>query len=497
LCLQPKVCKHRKGQGNMSKLVINKNFRKSKIDKNIYGHFSEHLGRCIYGGLFLDGKINMPVIEALKKINIPVLRWPGGCFADEYHWKDGIGPKEKRKKMVNTHWGGVTEDNSFGTHEFMELCELLGCEPYVNGNLGSGTVQEMSEWVEYMTLDGVSPMAALRAENGRKEPWSLKYFGVGNENWGCGGHMRPEYYADEYRRYQTYVRSYGANKIYKIACGSSGLDYNWTDVLMDRAGKFMDGLSLHHYTVPLDWSYKGKATDFDLDTYYMTLDKALLMDELIENHSRIMDRYDPEVKVDIIVDEWGTWYEVEPDTNPGFLFQQNTMRDAIVAACTLNIFNLHSRRVTMANLAQTINVLQAVILTEGEKFILTPTYHVFDLYKAHQDATLIDSYVEAFQIGGEKVKVPNLHVSASVNENDVVTVTLANLSATDSQLIECENGYKPEKVSARILTGAMDAHNDFDSPDNVTIKDFSDIKVHDNGFNFTIPACAVMEITVK
>ena len=480
----------------MSRLIINKTLRKSKIDKNIYGHFSEHLGRCIYGGLYLDGNFNLPVIEALKNIKIPVLRWPGGCFADEYHWKDGIGKKENRKKMINTHWGGVTEDNSFGTHEFMELCELLGCEPYVNGNLGSGTVQEMSEWVEYITLDGVSPMSALREQNGKKDPWKLKYFGVGNENWGCGGNMRPEYYADEYRRYQTYVRSYGGNKVYKIACGANGNDYNWTEVLMERAANYMDALTLHHYTVPFDWNNKGSATEFSERDYYETLGKALYMEELINNHSRIMDKYDPEKRVGLIVDEWGTWYNVEPGTNPGFLYQQNTMRDAVVAACTLNIFNAHSDRVTMANIAQTVNVLQAVILTEGEKFVLTPTYHVFDLYKAHQDAILIDSYVQSKLIG-EKADIPNLHVSASINENEAITITLANLSVSDSEAIDCVTGFKPVVVTARILTGEMNAFNDFDKPEAVKIKKLDGIEITADGFKFNAPPCSVIEITVK
>ncbi|HEX3077188.1 MAG TPA: alpha-L-arabinofuranosidase C-terminal domain-containing protein, partial [Lachnospiraceae bacterium] len=392
------------------KYVVNVSKKKARIDKNIYGNFSEHLGRCIYEGLYvgedasienIDG-IRVDVLNALKAMKLPVLRWPGGCFADEYHWKDGIGPKENRKKMINTHWGGVVEDNSFGTHEFLHLCELLGCEPYINGNVGSGTVQEMSEWVEYMTFDGLSPMAQLREDNGRKEPWKVKYFGVGNENWGCGGNMRPEYYADLYRRFGTYVRNYGDNKIFKIACGPNSDDYNWTEVLMKNAGTFMDGLSLHYYTLPNDsWTDKGAATGFDKDAYYKTLKKTLFMEELITKHSTIMDRYDSEKRVAMIVDEWGTWYNVEEGTNPGFLYQQNTMRDALVAGINLNIFNKHADRVRMANIAQLVNVLQSVILTEGEKMILTPTYHVFEMYSAHQDNELLDSYIESGMVGTE------------------------------------------------------------------------------------------------
>ena len=313
-----------------------------------------------------------------------MLRWPGGCFADEYHWRDGIGPYEDRPKTINTHWGGVVEDNSFGTHEFFHLCELLGADPYICGNVGSGTIQEMREWIEYITFDGPSSLAELRKANGREKPWKLPYFGVGNESWGCGGNMRPEYYADLYRRYSTYVRNFSDNRIYKIACGASDFDFRWTEVLMREAGRFMDGLSLHYYTVPGDWSNKGSATEFDEREWFVTMKKTLVMDDLITRHSSIMDYYDPEKRVGLIVDEWGTWYDVEPGTNPGFLYQQNTLRDALVAGINLNIFNNHCDRVHMANLAQTVNVLQAMILTEGERMVLTPTYHVFYMYKVHQ-----------------------------------------------------------------------------------------------------------------
>ena len=276
-----------------------------KINKNIYGHFSEHLGRCIYGGVYVGEKSDIPnvngmrtdVVQALKKIGVPVLRWPGGCFADEYHWEDGIGPKETRKRMVNTNWGGVVEDNSFGTHEFMELCRQIGCEPYVNANVGSGTVREIAEWVEYMNSTGDSTVVQKRWANGHKEPFNLKYLGVGNENWGCGGNMRPEYYADEYRRYQTFCRNYGDNKLYRIACGPSSGDWNWTDKLMERAGRYLDAITLHHYTVPHTWDKKGSATDFDADEYYLTLRNAAYMDTLIRGHLAIMDKYDHEHRV--------------------------------------------------------------------------------------------------------------------------------------------------------------------------------------------------------
>jgi alpha-N-arabinofuranosidase len=435
------------------------------------------------------------IVDALKHIRLPLLRWPGGCFADEYHWKDGIGPREKRKKMINTHWGGVIEDNSFGTHEFLDFCEQIGCEPYITGNLGSGTVQEMSEWVEYMTFGGVSPMSALRAENGREKPWKVKYFGIGNENWGCGGNMTAEYYADEYRRYQTYIRNYDGNRIYKIACGASDTNYKWTEVLMSSAKNLMQGLSLHYYTITNTWAKKGSATDFTEQEYYTTLKKALFMEEIVANHSNVMDKYDPEKNIGIIVDEWGTWFDVEPGTNPGFLYQQNTMRDALVAAVTLNIFNQHCSRVKMANIAQMVNVLQALILTDGEKMLLTPTYHVFDLYKEHQEGTLIESYAETTGAGTQDAPVPDLHVSASEKDGKI-HITLANLSSRESRKVTMELlGAKTDNISARILTDGIHAHNDFANTNKVKPADFKDFSRTEAGASFTIPACSVMGIT--
>ena len=489
----------------MNRLIINTNRKKSKINRHIYGHFSEHLGRCIYGGLFVGEDSDIPndkgmrtdVVNALRYIKVPNLRWPGGCFADEYHWKDGIGPKEKRKKMVNTHWGGVVEDNSFGTHEFMELCSQIGCEPYINGNLGSGTVQEMQEWVEYMTFDGESPMTALRTENGRKEPWSLKYFGIGNENWGCGGNMKPEYYAHEYRRYQTYIRNFGDNKIFRIACGGNDDNYNWTKVMMEKARCYMDALTLHYYTITTgSWENKGNATGFSKVEYYQTISRAFLMDKFVDNHSRIMDHYDPENRIGLIVDEWGTWHNVEEGTNPGFLYQQNTMRDALVAAVTLNIFNRHSRRVVMANLAQTVNVLQSLILTKDDKMLLTPTYYVFDLYKGHMDATLLDSYVECAEIGEDTALIPHLDVTASQDDKGNIHITLSNLSADEEKEIDCIiPGIEGKQINARILHDKIDAKNDFDALENVKVIGFDEITATPEGCFFTIPACSVMEIT--
>ena len=482
----------------MAKISLDRSRSAGSISRYIYGHFAEHLGRCIYGGIFVGKDSPIPnvngirtdVVEAMKRLNLPVLRWPGGCFADEYHWRDGIGPLEQRKRMVNTNWGGVVEDNSFGTHEFLDLCRQVGCEPYITGNVGSGTVQEMSEWVEYLNSEGDSTVVKERWANGRKEPWGVRFWGVGNENWGCGGNMRPEFYADNYRRYQCFCRTYGSNKLYKVACGPSDADVNWTEILMKNAAFCMDGLSLHRYTIPGGWDHKNRATVFTEEDYWETLALSVDMDRVLSMHEKIMDRYDPEKRIGLIVDEWGNWFEVEPGTNPGFLYQQNAMRDALVAAYHLDIFNRHCDRFFMANIAQTVNVLQAIILTEGDRMVLTPTYHVFDLYKDHMDARELDCFVEADQAGTEKWPVPGLTASAS-EKDGVITLTLSNPLPEKAQEVQiCLKGEAIGEVSGRILSGKMDAFNDFDNAP-LAIQPFTGFEVRSGLLKVTLPPCSV------
>jgi alpha-N-arabinofuranosidase len=478
-----------------------------EISRMIYGHFAEHLGRCIYEGFWVGEDSFIPntrgirndVVEALKKIKVPVLRWPGGCFADEYHWKDGVGPRELRPGMINTHWGGVVENNHFGTHEFFDLCEQLGTEPYVCGNVGSGTVQEMMEWVEYMTSDADSPMANLRRRNGREKPWKLKYFGVGNESWGCGGSMTPEYYANEFRRYNTFVKNYDrANPIYRIACGANDDDYRWTEVLTANVGRRMQGLSLHYYTVPGTWQRKGSATQFAEADWHTTLRKALSMEERVTRHAAQMDKADPQKRIGMIVDEWGTWFDSEPGSTPGFLYQQNTLRDALVAGITLNIFNQHADRVKMANIAQTVNVLQAMILTDEEKMIVTPTYHVFEMYQVHQDATLLPVEIRCsdYQFGNEKI--PMVSVSASKDKAGAIHVSMCNLNPGEAVNVEVAiAGLKLGKMSGRLLTApAMNAHNTFDRPENVKPVEFTGARATESGYEATLPAKCVVVLTI-
>jgi len=492
-----------------NKLTIHADQGKSTINKNIYGHFSEHLGRCIYEGIWVGTNSDIPntrgirndVVAALKKIQIPVLRWPGGCFADEYHWKDGIGPREKRPAIYNSHWGGVVENNHFGTHEFMDLCEQLGTDAYICGNVGSGTVQEMMEWVEYLTSDAQSPMANLRRVNGRDKAWHVKYFGVGNESWGCGGNMTPQYYANEYKRYNTFVKNYNKeNPVQRFACGANDSNYRWTEVLMADAGSRMNGLSLHYYTIPTGvWRNKGSATQFAEDQWHSTLRRCLEMETLVRKHGEIMDKTDPQKKVGMIVDEWGTWYDVEPGTNPGFLYQQNGLRDALVAGITLNIFNQHCDRVKMANIAQTINVLQAMILTDKEKMILTPTYHVFEMFTPHHDATLLPNELECANYTFGTNSIPTVSASASKAKDGKITITLCNLNPNAAAELTCDlQGAKASKITGRALTAeTIQAHNTFEKPAVVKPANFSDFKVSDGGFTVKLPAKSVVVLAVE
>jgi len=493
----------------MNRIVINADLGKDTISRHIYGHFAEHLGRCIYGGIWVGEDSPIPntrgirndIVAALRTIKIPNLRWPGGCFADEYHWMDGIGPRENRPVMINTHWGGVTENNHFGTHEFLDLCEQLGCEPYICGNVGSGTVREMSQWIEYVNCGDASQMAKLRAQNGRKEPWAVRFWGVGNENWGCGGRMRPEYYADQYRRYQQYCRKWGNTNPLKIACGPSNDNYPWTEVLMREAAPYMWGLALHYYTsnVLPGVGRAGAATGFGEDEWFLFLNRAFRIEELVARHSTIMDKCDPAKKVAMVVDEWGAWYQVEPGTNPRFLYQQNSLRDALIAAVHLNVFNQHCDRVRMACIAQTINVLQAMVLTQSEKMLLTPTYHVFEMYREHQDATLLPLDLQCGRYEFEGESIPALHASASRDAGSRVFLTVCNLDPRNGAEVACViRGVRASEVEGRVLTAdALDAHNTFDKPEAIRPVAFTRARFEGQTLRIDLPAKSLVALRIK
>jgi alpha-N-arabinofuranosidase len=493
----------------VNQLVVVANNPGTVISKDIYGHFSEHLGTCIYGGIWVGTDSKIPntygirndVLFALREIKVPNLRWPGGCFADTYHWKDGIGPQEKRASIVNTNWGGVTEDNSFGTHEFMKLTELLGCDAYINGNVGSGSVKEMAEWVEYLTSGSESPMTKLRKENGREAPWKVKYFAIGNENWGCGGNMTDEFYANTMRQYSTFLGDYAGNKLYRVACGPSDFNYGWTETLMKDGGtrSRFQGLSIHYYSIVDGWGYKGSATKFDEREWFETMRMNLQMDNIIKGHAAIMDRYDPQKTKGLVVDEWGNWFNVEPGTNPGFLYQQNTMRDALTAAIHLNIFNRHADRVKVANLAQIVNVLQSVILTKDDKMVLTPTYHVFRMFRVHQEARLLNIDLRCEDYANGNKKIPAISASASVDKDGKVHISLANLNPNKSVSVTCPViGEAFKNITGEVLTASeMNSFNSFENGEVVKPAQFNGFTMKDGVLTINMPSksVVVLELT--
>lgn len=523
------------GQSSVA-LVVDAGASKYTISRHIYGHFSEHLGRCIYDGYWVNESMSVPkqdrirldIVDALKKIKIPNLRWPGGCFADEYHWRDGIGPRLLRPTMVNTNWGNITEDNSFGTHEFLMLCELLNTEPLIVGNVGSGTVEEMSRWVEYVNYNGISPMTNLRKQNGHEKPWKVTFWGIGNESWGCGGRMTPEYYVTQFRQYSNFAKNYPGAQLKKIASGGSGTNYRWTEVLMQGlssaynyglgSGSWggMWGIDVHYYTRPprgrMDQSgqriqgrqdapveSQGSATNFTEATYFATMQNALQMDEIIKGHDAVMTKYDSLKRIALVIGEWGIWTDPEPGTNPRFLYQQNSLRDAIISGSTLNIFNNHCDRVKMAQLAQTINVLQALILTDGPKMILTPTYHVFDMYKVHQDARMLPvNFTSPDYVFGNQI-LPALNVSASMDSTGTVHITLVNIDPGKSITLSTTlNQVKWTTVTGQILTSAkLTDINTFDAPDNIKIAKFDGAKKQGNILNIVLPSKSVVLLELK
>ncbi|PZQ61939.1 MAG: alpha-N-arabinofuranosidase [Sphingomonas taxi] len=475
-------------------------------DRRIFTQFAEHLGNGIYGGLWVGNDRRIPntrgvrndVVAALKDLGTPVIRWPGGCFADEYHWREGVGPRAKRPVKINTHWGGVTEPNSVGTHEFMDISEQIGAEVYISGNVGNGSPQEMAEWVEYMTSPA-GTLAGERAKNGHKAPWKVPYFGIGNELWGCGGNMKADYAADVTRRYATFVKAPAGTKILKIASGANVDDYNWTEVMMREAGGQLDALSLHYYTIPGGWAPRASAIDFDEAAWAETLAAAWKMDELVTKHSAIMDKYDPGKRVFLAVDEWGTWYAQDPGTHPGFLRQQNSLRDALVAAIHLNIFARHADRVKMTAIAQMVNVLQAMILTDGPKMVLTPTYHVFKMYKPYMDGTVLPIEITSPWYSKDQWVLPAVSASAVRDKGGVAHVALANADPNRSITVTTTlTGLSATRATGQILTApAINAINTFDAPNAVVPAAFNDARVDGGRLTVTLPAKSVVMLDLN
>jgi len=480
----------------------------AKIDRHIYGQFAEHLGRGIYEGVWVGPKSKIPntrgfrndVVAALRDLHVPVVRWPGGCFADEYHWRDGIGPRAKRPVTLNTNWGGVPETNEFGTHEFLDFAELIGADAYINANLGTGSPREMAEWLQYMTSDKPTALTAERTRNGHPKPWKISYFAVGNEAWGCGGNMTPDYYVDLYKQYATFLKAPRGARPLLIASGGNDNDTSWAEALTSKVHRDIDAITFHYYTLPGDhWENKGPTTGFGEDQWISTLAHTLRMDDFITQNSAVMDKYDPEKKIGFAVDEWGTWYDPEPGREPGFLYQQNTLRDAVVAALNFNVFHRHADRVHMANIAQMVNVLQAMILTRGPQMVLTPTYHVFRMFRPFQDATFLPAELQSprYQLGS--ASVPAVSVSAARTATGAVVVALVNLDPNKAMPVSAAlAGVTATQTSGEILTAsAMDARNTFDAPNMIHPVPFTGASLAGGKLSLSLPPKSVVVLTLK
>ena len=486
-----------------------------KISRHLFGQFAEHLGTCVYDSIWVGEGSPIPhvrglrrdVVDALREIRMPNLRWPGGCFADAYHWRNGIGPRHQRPRLRNDTWGSI-ETNAFGTHEFLDFCAQAGSEPVICGNLGSGTVQEMRDWVEYLNAPIGAGLADERAANGHPAPYGVRYWGVGNESWGCGGLMRAEYYADEFRRYASFLGNYEKQSLFRVATGPGVDDFHWTEVMMREcsAPRFnpgvMDGLSLHYYmnggVPPGRVQQQLRATSFGPDEWRTVMAHGWYIDELIAKHAAIMDRHDPSKRVKLIVDEWGSWYAPDPGVRPSLFFQQQTVRDALLSALTFDAFIRHADRVHMANAAQVANVLHSVLLTFGAHTVRTPTWHAFHLYMPHQDARRLPVATDLALATHEGLAYPRVSASASLADDGSVTITLAHTDPVESIALELNLTGAPATIrpSGRILTAAaLTDCNTPDAPDRVAARSWSEFQFNHGRLTATLPPASLVAIS--
>lgn len=478
------------------------------IARQIYGQFAEHLGSGIYGGLWVGPDSPIPntrgwrndVLQALQALKVPVLRWPGGCFADEYHWRHGIGPRAQRPVRINTTWGGVAEPNAVGTHEFFDLAELLGAEAYVNANLGTGTPGEMADWLEYLTSDGPGSLAQERRANGRDKPWRVHYWGIGNEAWGCGGHMRPEYYADLYRHWSTFAKAPRGNRPKLVASGGQNDELQWTEVLSREVKQRMDAITHHRYSLPTgNWQVKGSAIGFPEAQWISTLAVAQKIDDNLVQQRAVLDRHDPAGKIGFYFDEWGSWYDPEPGTDPGFLVQRNTLRDAVLAARHFHVFHRHAERVKMANIAQMVNVLQAMVITDGPRMVLTPTYHAFQMHLPFHDARRLPVQLQgnpAYSLGAHRLE--QLSASAARAADGRLVLSLVNQHPQQALAVDVAvQARAVARVQGQLLTAdAMDAENTFAAPQRLQPQPLQ-AQAEAGRLRLTVPAKAVLVLTVQ
>lgn len=487
-----------------------------KISRYIYGQFVEHLGRGVYDGIWVGPQSPIPntrgirndVVAALRELSVPVVRWPGGCFADEYHWRDGIGDRAKRPVRRNNWWDGL-ESNAFGTHEFFDFAQMIGADTYLSVNVASSNPTEMREWLEYLTSKGQDNIANERRANGRDAPFKVDFIGIGNESWGCGGNMTPDYYANELRRFGTFVHKKGLAfhdnqdvTAQRVASGANNLDTNWTDVVTKQAGHQMDAISLHYYALATgDWVNRNtaKATGFAEAEWNGILYQATRMEDVLNVHEAVLDRNDPDRRIGLFVDEWGSWYAPETGTNPAHLYQQNSLRDALLAASTLNIFHRHTARVRMANIAQAVNVLQAMLLTDGAAMTRTPTFYVFRMYKPFQGATPFPVSVNAPKIVTPEGGFPAVSISAAKAADGSLIIAVANMALKAEQMLSLNLGSNVYRnVSGEVLTHSrMDAHNTPDQPEMIGPSTFKGARIEGKHLIADIPAKAVVVLKLK
>lgn len=506
--------------GGEARLTVDTDHLGATIDPNIYGQFVEHLGRGVYEGIWVGPDSPIPnvrgirsdVVAALRRVQVPVIRWPGGCFADGYHWADGIGPANQRPHGINAAWDKSPETNAFGTHEYMDFLDQIGAKAFLSVNVGSGSVREADDWMRYMTAPADSAPGKVRAANGHDAPWAVPFIGVGNESWGCGGNMTADTYAAAFRHYAAFLRNYSGERPKLIAVGADTDDYDWTEKVMAQAMMWrpnptplaytterplMWGLSLHFYSFAgNDWRNKGRNIGFGTEQWAAALTRAHLTDDLIRRHAAIMDRYDPKKQIAIAVDEWGAWFDSEKDA-PSQLYLESTLRDAVIAGMSLNIFNNHADRVRMANVAQMVNVIQSLVLTDGAKMVVTPTWHVFDLFKVHQGATLIPVDVQAPDYVEGDVRLPGLSVSGSKDAAGKLHLTIVNLDP--AQLRPVRIALKPggwRSASARMLTAdRIDSRIRFDAPDPF-VPAALPVRSSSGGLSLTVPSKSVTLVEI-
>jgi alpha-L-arabinofuranosidase len=475
----------------------------------LYSQFAEHIGGVIYDGIWVGPESKVPntdgmrraLVEHVRQLGPVVVRWPGGCFADKYHWRDGIGPRTKRPRRFG-RWREETETNQFGSHEFIGFCKLCGVEPYFAANVGTGSPEEFQQWVEYCNAPaGSTSLADERATNGQREPFGVRFWGVGNESWGCGGKFIPEDYCREYRRFTDWLPQYGV-PLYLIAAGPNGNNTEWARRFFarwaDGARAPIQGWAPHYYC-----GTTGHALQFTTDQWYEQLHKANHMETLIKDQWRALAEFDPKHSVKLVIDEWGSWHPDGTEINKRHLYEQmGTLRDALVAALSLDTFNRHAEKVDMANIAQLINNLHSLFLADGDRFVATPSFHVYAMYRPHQGGKGVRIAVEdpdvMFKAGGREQKIFRVAGSASLASPNEATLTLVHTHATlPADVLIRLRGSAANEVRQTVLSHTeLNAHNTFEHPDNLVPKT-TDLAARGPELKCVLPPASVNRFDIR